>query len=349
MADEANVKELNISPCHLARQWCSLMGVVCCTFVMGLFFGMRLLPASETPSTIAVIHAPATSTTKSAVPPPPERAIVVAGYSANPMDLTWLLYYLGDFCVVVVDHQDFDGRDATTVAIPNVGREGHNFFHFIIHHYSALPGHTAFIHGHRFSHHQGDHDLAVILRYARWDLPYVNLNYGGQYRISPEGVLAHYYLYMASVWPILFEPYFGRIPPYFDIDCCAQFIVSRENLLWAPLAFWRNYSDWAATPTNLDANGALEINGGNFEPSIFLIEHMWTFLLNQGAWDRAVYKDADAAPLADGEPLGNVLFMERQFCAQLTRCPLPKLPTITSRVRASHLDNFFQCREKWER
>ena len=239
--------------------------------------------------------------------PAPERMLIIAGSTDGNgvynKDLTWLLYWLPDLCPVAYDHSDLeDPRKPLTVA-PNIGREAPAFLRFIVDHYDALPSRMVFLHGDRSAWH--DRDLVTMLRLLKWDLHYANLNYESRYVLSPSSPgLSFRYDFIARAWPEVFAPFFGAIPPHFNIHCCAQFMVSRDNVRAVPLAFWRSYLDWMTTRI-----GDLQ---AEVDRSI-LVEHMWLFLLNrppsEAAWNTAIDGNADV-----------------ELCRVLTVCPLPDAP-----------------------
>jgi len=279
----------------------------------------------NTPSATAVSVAPSPATALAsfavathAPPPAPDRMIVVAGYSASdkPFDMNWLLYYFSDHCITVIDHGETDDGTKPVMMTPNVAREAPAFLRFIVDHYDNLPARTVFLHGHRTSWH--DKDEAVVLRYLRWDLDFANLNWQAKYRIGPNSVggVGFRYDYIKLAWPKVFQPWFGDMPPYFDMFCCGQFLVSRDNLRAVPLAFWRSYLDFATT-TDILSGPDLSI----------MYEHMWTFLMTRGTWN---------ATISDNP--------EEELCKVLTVCPLPEQPVMDPAVRtAEGTAPFYPC------
>lgn len=253
----------------------------------------------------------------------PARLAVIAGHSENGLfvkDPSWLLLWNPDICILVYDHADNDSKSPRKIS-PNIGREGPVFTSFIVDHYYNLPTNTLFLHGDRKSWH--DKDLAIVLRYLNWNLPYANLNYASKYILAKgkDPGLEIRYNMIAAAWPNVFEPWFGPLPPYFVIHCCAQFMVSRERIHAVPITFWRSYLAWMSIPLG---DSAAEIDRS------ILVEHMWPYLLNlppsKNAWDIDISNDPDA-----------------EFCKILTTCPLPSEPQPIDEELRQHLKTNYPC------
>jgi hypothetical protein len=248
----------------------------------------------------------------------PDRMIVVADNSAaaQPFDLSWLLRYLPDHCVAVIESSDvIDGSRPWVV--PNLAHEALPYLRFIIDHYDNLPRRTVFLHGHRASWH--NKDMAVVLRALNWDLEYANLNVNSGLHLAPdapvEGGGPMRYAYIKAVWPTAFQPWFGPIPPYFNVHCCGQFLVSRDAIRALPLAFWQAYYNLALrSPFAVPANLAI------------LYEHMWGFVMTRGTWNATILEDADA-----------------ELCTVLTMCPLPVVPAMEPAVWHAEQRGFYPC------
>jgi len=270
---------------------------------------------------------------RSSPPPPqsspavaaPERMVIVAGSTDGNgkyiKDLTWLLYWLPDLCAVAYDHADAEDGAKPLAVAPNVGREAPAFVRFIVDHYDALPARMVFLHGDRSAWH--DRDLVTVLRLLRWEREYANLNFGSKYVLDPgDAGLAFRYNFIKAAWPTVFEPFFGALPPRFNIHCCAQFMVSRDNVRAVPLAFWRAYLAW------------MTVRLGDLQAEVdrsILVEHMWLYLLNRppaaAAWDADIDDNAEA-----------------ELCRVLTSCPLPAAPpAIDPALRQALRTSFYPC------
>jgi hypothetical protein len=148
--------------------------------------------------------------------------IVVATSSSTDehSDLSWLLEYLSDYCIRVYDNLDagsaqHDGSRPFTVTLvlrPQFKTQARTRGVFVsADHFENLPSRTVFLHGHRSSWHSPI-DMAVLLRYLRWDLDYASLNFGGRVRDGPalvNGVETDYQL-INRAWPTVFEVRWGR-------------------------------------------------------------------------------------------------------------------------------------------
>mmetsp|Transcript_10557 Transcript_10557/g.17259 ORF Transcript_10557/g.17259 Transcript_10557/m.17259 type:complete len:504 (+) Transcript_10557:58-1569(+) len=139
--------------------------------------------------------------------------------------------------------------------VPNIGDEALAFLMHIVGHYDLLPDYVFFTHDHQCAWHS-KFDMAAILARAQLcvpanDIGYMTLNdpdlYNGQPSCfstsSGEQDAKHIFSGQAQtirrMWPVLFESEFGRLPPKFCMDCCAQFVVSRERIRSHPLDFYK--------------------------------------------------------------------------------------------------------------
>lgn len=110
-----------------------------------------------------------------------------------------------------------------------------------------------------------------MLRHLRWELDYANINYNAFARIGPDAIggVGFRYSIFQRVWDQVFQPWAGNIPPFFDIYCSAQFMVSRDNIRFWPKAFYENLLHFLYTTHDIEGP----------DLSIFF-EHIWTY----GAW-----------------------------------------------------------------
>ncbi len=126
----------------------------------------------------------------------------------------------------------FDTRCSTTV---NKGFEASAYLRFIVEYYNRLPQNVVFIHGHEKDWHQNLDILKAIecadmetygfvsinnslmLDDARWGEPIVRDWYDGATK---------------KLWEDVLKPVLGfDLPPHsMRIDCCAQFVVSRNRI-----------------------------------------------------------------------------------------------------------------------
>lgn len=107
-----------------------------------------------------------------------------------------------------------------------------------------------------------------MLRHLRWELDYANINYNAFARIGPDAVggVGFRYAIFQRVWDAVFQPWAGAIPPYFDIYCSAQFMVSRDNIRFWPKAFYENLLHFLYSTHDIEGP----------DLSIFF-EHIWTY------------------------------------------------------------------------
>jgi hypothetical protein len=134
--------------------------------------------------------------------------------------------------------------------VPNIGDEALGYLMHIVGNWEHLPDLVFFTHDHQCSWHS-KFDMAAILNRARQcmrgsGVGYMTLNdpdlYGGQpecFSTHPKHDFSGEAETIRRLWPVLFESEFGRLPPTFCMDCCAQFVVSRELIRSHPLDFYK--------------------------------------------------------------------------------------------------------------
>lgn len=141
--------------------------------------------------------------------------------------------------------------------IPNKGHEASTYLSFIINHYNFLPPYIAFIHGHEDAWHQ-KHPLGILgaIRTAKKEsFDYISLNVkghpeaGGVYDVeNPEEHNVNAFALIRKNWDTLFRPYCNiELPRFLFHDSCAQFLVSRENILRHPIDAYKKWFDFVIT------------------------------------------------------------------------------------------------------
>lgn len=164
--------------------------------------------------------------------------------------------------VIVSSHFDEDIRWLEEARVPTVvcsktmrsphcevgtnrGREASAYLRFIVDNYDWLPGHVAFVHGHRHAWHQrhGADILDLIqdcAQYRRYGFVPLNNTF-----IDDRDSKNHAMRNVLGVWDTLFRPYLERDPPKHLLhDCCAQFIVSRHRIRAHPIEAYRHWLDF---------------------------------------------------------------------------------------------------------
>ena len=159
-------------------------------------------------------------------------------------DLAWL-----DNCGFVVNIVHKEGGAPIpnyTYCIPNVGYEVTSYLKYIIERYNTLPDYTAFLHGHETAWHQlGDRPMLDMLRTAnikKHDIIHLNNSYrccprDAQFKERPE------------------------LPEFFIVNCGAQFIVSKNLILYNSKEYYINMFN--NTKTQYDA---------------VQLEHTWNYI-----------------------------------------------------------------------
>ena len=159
--------------------------------------------------------------------------VVTNRYKEN---IQWL-YEKVDAPIVVC--QKTDTVTGATCDTENLGREASSYLKFILQNYDRLPRYVAFLHGHETAWHQRENIVQRLNRFAAESCPkgYITLNNNWIWNTegnSTVDLARTDKLGYSDVWGYLFQEELGPAPTedaYFDHDCCAQFIVSREAIL----------------------------------------------------------------------------------------------------------------------
>jgi hypothetical protein len=139
----------------------------------------------------------------------------------------------------VVHHEGGSPVNAT-YTIPNTGLEASAYLKFILERYETLPEYTAFIHGHETAYHQqGDRHVLDMIRTSNLQRGFIQLNNAwrccfknvvfGQWKDDVDKVLE------------------AEFPDMFITCCCAQFIVSKENILRRSKEYYERVYAYAST------------------------------------------------------------------------------------------------------
>ncbi|KAJ6107119.1 hypothetical protein N7523_008442 [Penicillium sp. IBT 18751x] len=213
---------------------------------------------------------------KPKVTPKTDRIIVMGRTSWEDSD--WLEEELPEWqhAVYVVDDPD-----AEYSVKENKGKESNAYLQYIIDHYDKLPNYMVFIHAHRASYHVEfmEQDNALTIQRLQLDYVdesgYVNLrcdwNPGCPNEVQPFRQLAGRTteIAFAGAWMQIFNN--TNIPEYVAAPCCAQFAVSRAQVLARPLSDYQAYHNWLMT-TELDD-----------ETSGRVFEYLWHIIFGKEA------------------------------------------------------------------
>ena len=134
--------------------------------------------------------------------------------------------------------------------LPNVGREGHTYYHHIVTHYDTLAEHTAFVQGNPFDH--SPHVLANIAYFNSQLHENISLEFAyiSEYLFDCNLAGCHHHpgLPMVDVYEQLFGERLYAKP--FVFGGGAQFVVSRAVIYRRPQAFYQKIVDMLAYDVN---------------------------------------------------------------------------------------------------
>lgn len=174
-----------------------------------------------------------------------------------------------------------DDPDAEFHVQANKGKESNAYLQYIMDHYDNLPDYMVFLHAHRISSHVEFMEQDNVLTVQRLQLDYlkqagyVNLRCdwgpGCPDEVQPfrqlDGRTTE--IAFAGAWIRIFNN--TDIPEVVATPCCAQFAVTREQVLARPLSDYQSYHRWLME-TELDD-----------ETSGRVFEYLWHIIFGQDA------------------------------------------------------------------
>lgn len=220
--------------------------------------------------------------TASAMPEKPDRVVVVGKMKHE--DTEWVIEDLYDWqhAIYIVD----DPTAPLTVP-KNKGHEGNVYLQYILDNYHALPSTIVFLHSHRDGyplawHTEFDtHSNPITVQRLKTDFVqrngYVNMRcnpYPGcpnellPLRNPPDPMRGPEYVY-GSAWEKLFNN--TNVPEVVGAACCAQFAVSREQVLKRGYGEYEWFHSWLMETELPD-----EISGR-------VLEYMWHVIFGKEA------------------------------------------------------------------
>ncbi|KAJ5535992.1 hypothetical protein N7513_009178 [Penicillium frequentans] len=214
------------------------------------------------------------ATPKPPVPKLTDRIVVLGRMSWEDSD--WLEEELPEWpnAVYVIDEPESEYHVAE-----NKGKESNVYLTYIIDHYDNLPQYMVFLHAHRWAEHVEFDDQDNSLTVQRLQLDYVrrvgytNLRCdwspGCPDEVYPFRQLAGRTteIAFAGAWIKIFNN--TDIPEVIGTPCCAQFAVTREQVLARPLSDYEHYYRWLMD-TQLDD-----------ETSGRVFEYLWHVIFGQ--------------------------------------------------------------------
>ncbi|KAJ5948036.1 hypothetical protein N7466_001051 [Penicillium verhagenii] len=214
------------------------------------------------------------STPKPPVPKLTDRIVVLGRMSWEDSD--WLEEELPEWpnAVYVIDDPESEYHVAE-----NKGKESNVYLTWIIDNYDSLPEYMVFLHAHRFASHVelNEQDNALTVQRLQLDYVrktgYVNLRCdwtpGCPDEVYPFRQLAGRTteIAFAGAWIKIFNN--TDIPEVIGTPCCAQFAVTKEQVLARPLSDYEHYYRWLMD-TQLDD-----------ETSGRVFEYLWHIIFGQ--------------------------------------------------------------------
>lgn len=132
----------------------------------------------------------------------------------------------------------------THVSLPNVGREGHTYYHHIVENYDSLPEFTAFVQAFPF-----DHSPSLFSGLTRPpQQPFTWLSEQLIDYTFSQGCRHHPGLPLREVYRYLFDAEPPTHPVVFGAG--AQFIVSKDRIRQRPKAFYQRIVDLLGRSVN---------------------------------------------------------------------------------------------------
>ncbi|KAJ5469817.1 hypothetical protein N7530_007174 [Penicillium desertorum] len=237
----------------------------------GLIDNVQLLaPVEQGDATAPSSTAPS----RPKVTPKSDRVIIVGKMSYE--DTNWLEDHLPEWqhAVYMVDDPE-----ASLQVEQNKGKESSAYLQYILDNYDKLPEYMVFLHAHQYSGHvefwEQDNVLTVQrlqLDYLR-QVGYLNLRCdwdpGCPDEVQPFRQMAGRTteLAFAGAWIRIFNN--TDVPEIVATPCCAQFAVTREQVLQRPRSDYESYHHWLMT-TELDD-----------ETSGRVFEYIWHIIFGQ--------------------------------------------------------------------
>lgn len=156
--------------------------------------------------------------------------IVVARYNEN---VEWTKQFPN---VVIYNKGDKLEGDYNEIFLPNVGREGHTYYHHICNNYDNLADYTIFLQGNPF-----DHSPTILPNLNKY-INSVDLNFDFEFLselildCTLDGCPRHTGLPIRETYERLFNDGIRNMLFYFGAG--AQFIVSKKSILKKPVEFY---------------------------------------------------------------------------------------------------------------
>jgi hypothetical protein len=166
--------------------------------------------------------------------------------------------------------------------VPNKANEALSYLFYIINNYENLPENMIFIHDENESWH---HTGKITEKIYEWIKEYENQG-STYYEFNNMEIAKDLDLYknnsvFKNFWDTIMK---DNIGDYETVQpekgkCCAQFIVSKNNILLHSKNFYENYYNWLITNTNGEGNGdSNDLNSGHKTGRY--AEYTWRYIFN---------------------------------------------------------------------
>lgn len=171
--------------------------------------------------------------------------VVVARYDEDIRWLRWIgldridrtyVFNKGDDNVRT--HHAFPMEKMTLVKAPNVGREGHTFYSYIVLMYERLPEHVIFLQGCPFDH--TPHLVDMMKQFLDDQTCHFSVLSEEIYKIDFHNHMHGGRLPLKETYERVFGVPEAPLGLEWDFGAGAQMIVSREAILRHPMSFYEN-------------------------------------------------------------------------------------------------------------
>lgn len=164
--------------------------------------------------------------------------------------------------------------------VPNIANEATSYLYYILQNYDSLPENVIFIHDENESWH---HEGKITEKIEGWIKEYEKS--GGKYyefnNMTIEKPEEFHTEAEKELWQKVFEPHickYDEASPFAG-KCCAQFIVSKKQILQHSKQFYQDYYDWLIENTSEEGNGDSSDMYSGYNTSRYA-EWSWRFIFS---------------------------------------------------------------------
>jgi hypothetical protein len=174
-------------------------------------------------------------------------------------------------------------NNCDTSTCPNIGNEASSYLFYIINNWESLPKHLIFIHDENSSWH---HDGKITDNITKWIQEYEN-NGSTYYEFNSVSVNPEHIQNghpntepgFQKFYTENLEQYLGKWTdlPLKPRKCCAQFIVSREQIKKNPLEMYKKLYHWILNDNDDTLDGT---RGKSYTKGLYC-EFIWNFIFTK--------------------------------------------------------------------